>query len=109
MALNEPASRWPGPDALGDCCSFPRRLAGLSFGNQGKSAVVRTAIGRRLSSSRSRLAVVSAVGILVVSADVALVWWGRCTQTIEAHIQTTEGRGVLAVVALAAHFRLTDG
>jgi membrane protease YdiL (CAAX protease family) len=48
------------------------------------------------------LAIASAVGALVVTADLALVWWGRYQGAIE-------GRGVLAVVALAAHLRLTDG
>jgi hypothetical protein len=63
---------------------------------------MRTAIGRRLSSSRSGLAVASAVGASVVTAHLALVWWGRYSEAIE-------GRGVLAVVALAAHLWLTDG
>jgi membrane protease YdiL (CAAX protease family) len=48
------------------------------------------------------LAVASAVGISVVTADLALVCWGRYPENIE-------GRGVLAVVALAAHLRLTEG
>jgi uncharacterized protein len=63
---------------------------------------MRTALGRRLSSSRSGLAVASAVGASVVTADLALVWWGRYPEAVEA-------RGVLAVVALAAYLRLTDG
>jgi membrane protease YdiL (CAAX protease family) len=48
------------------------------------------------------LAIASAVGALVVTADLALVWWGGYPEAIE-------GRGVLAIVALAAHLRLTDG
>jgi membrane protease YdiL (CAAX protease family) len=48
------------------------------------------------------LAIASAVGGLVVTADLALVQWSPYQEAIE-------GRGVLAVVALAAHFRLTDG
>lgn len=63
---------------------------------------MRTTIGRRLSSSRNGLAVASAVGASVVTADLALVWWG-------CYPESMEGRGVLAVVALAAHLRLTDG
>jgi membrane protease YdiL (CAAX protease family) len=70
---------------------------------------MRTAIGRRLSSSRRALAAASAVGALVVTADLALVWWSRYTQTIEGYTQAVAGRGVWAVVALAAHLRLTDG
>jgi membrane protease YdiL (CAAX protease family) len=68
---------------------------------QGKTAVVRTAIGRCLGLSRSGLAVASAVGASVVTADLALVWGG--------YPEAIEGRGVLAVVALAAHLRLTGG
>jgi membrane protease YdiL (CAAX protease family) len=48
------------------------------------------------------LALASAVGASVVTAHLALVWWGR-------YLETIEGTGVLAVVALAAHLRLTDG
>jgi membrane protease YdiL (CAAX protease family) len=48
------------------------------------------------------LAIASAVGVLVVTADLALVTWGRYSEIIE-------GRGLLAVVALAAHLRLTNG
>jgi membrane protease YdiL (CAAX protease family) len=48
------------------------------------------------------LAAASAVGVTVVTADFALVWWGRYWETVEVS-------GVLAVLALAAHVRLTDG
>ena len=44
----------------------------------------------------------SAVGASVVAADLALVRWGPYAEAIEA-------RGVLAVVALVAHLRLTQG
>src|SRR5947209_3883012 len=74
----------------------------MSFCARGKFAVVRTAIGRRLGSSRSGLAAAGAVGALAVAADIALVRWGRYPSALE-------GRGVLAVVALAAQIRLTDG
>lgn len=59
---------------------------------------MRTAIGRRLSSSRSMLAVACSVVALAVTAHIALVWWGH-----------VEGQGVLAVVALAALLWLTEG
>jgi uncharacterized protein len=63
---------------------------------------MRTAIGRRLTSSRSGLALASAVGASVVTADFALVFWGGYPEALE-------GSGVLAIVALAAYLRLTDG
>jgi CAAX protease family protein len=63
---------------------------------------VRTTIGQRLSSSPGRLAAASAIATLVVAADLALVLWGR-------YSVSTEGRGVLAVLALAANVRLVQG
>jgi membrane protease YdiL (CAAX protease family) len=48
------------------------------------------------------LAAASAVGALVVAADLALICWGRYSEALY-------GRGALAVVALVAHLRLTDG
>jgi membrane protease YdiL (CAAX protease family) len=48
------------------------------------------------------LAAASAVGVLVVTADLALAWWGRYPEAIE-------GTGVLAVIAVVAQVRLTDG
>ncbi len=63
---------------------------------------MRTAIGQRLNASPGGLATASAVGALVVAADLALVYWDRYPQSIE-------GRGVLAVLALAAQFRLVNG
>jgi uncharacterized protein len=63
---------------------------------------MRTAIGQRLNSSPSGLATASTVGGLVVAADLALVCWNRYPQSIE-------GRGVLAVIALAAHLLLVGG
>jgi membrane protease YdiL (CAAX protease family) len=48
------------------------------------------------------LALACAVGTLVVTADLVLVWLGRYPEVIQL-------RGVLAVVALAALLRLTDG
>jgi membrane protease YdiL (CAAX protease family) len=48
------------------------------------------------------LAVASAVGASVVTADLALAWWSHYPEVLE-------GRAVLAVVALVAHLRLTDG
>ena len=63
---------------------------------------MRTAIGRRLGSSRRGLAAASAVGVAVVAADVAFVGWGRTPETLE-------GSWALAVFALAAHLWLTDG
>ena len=68
-----------------------------------------TIVGQRLSSNRGGLAMACAVGVLVVTADLALVWWARFKPTIEAYTQATEGRGVLAVIALAALVGLTDG
>lgn len=72
-------------------------------------AVVQTSIGRRLSSSPGRLALAGAVGAFVVVADIAVVWWGRYSGTIEDWGLAGEGRGVLAVVGLAALLMLTDG
>jgi len=63
---------------------------------------VQTAIGQHLTHSRRALAVAGAVGVLVVAADLVLVWWGRYPEAMEA-------RGVLAVVALFALLRLTGG
>jgi len=63
---------------------------------------VQTAIGRHLSLSPGTLVPASAIGILVVAADLALVWWNHYPESIQ-------GRGVLAVLALAAHLRLVQG
>jgi membrane protease YdiL (CAAX protease family) len=65
-------------------------------------SVMQTAIGQRLNSSRSRLALASVVGISVVTADFALIGWGHYPEKLE-------GSGVLAILALAAQLRLTDG
>ena len=70
---------------------------------------MRTSIGRGLGSSRSRLAVASAFGMLVVAADFTLVWCARSARTTEGYTQAIEGRWVLAVIALAALLRLNDG
>jgi membrane protease YdiL (CAAX protease family) len=48
------------------------------------------------------LAAASAIAALVVAVDLALVRWGR-------YPVSTEGRGVLAVLALAANLRLVQG
>jgi membrane protease YdiL (CAAX protease family) len=55
------------------------------------------------------LAVASAIGASVVAAHLALVGWSRYLQTMEGYLQMIEGTAVLAIVALAAHFWLTDG
>jgi membrane protease YdiL (CAAX protease family) len=44
----------------------------------------------------------SAVGVLVVAADLALVWWDHYPDSIQ-------GRGVLAILALAAQLYLVQG
>ncbi len=67
-----------------------------------KFTAVRTTIGRRLNSSRSRLHVAVAIGGLVVAADFAIISWMRYPTSIE-------GRGALAVIALVAQFRLVQG
>jgi uncharacterized protein len=48
------------------------------------------------------LATASAIAAVVVAADRALVWWNR-------YPQSTEGRSVLALIALAANLRLVQG
>jgi uncharacterized protein len=63
---------------------------------------MRTAIGQRLHSSPGRLAAATAVALLVVAADFALVLWNR-------GMVGTEGRGVLALLALAINLRLVQG
>jgi membrane protease YdiL (CAAX protease family) len=63
---------------------------------------MRTAIGQRLSSSPGGLAAASAIAAFVVAADLALVRWNR-------YPQSTEGRGVLALIALAVNLRLVQG
>jgi membrane protease YdiL (CAAX protease family) len=70
---------------------------------------VQTSIGRRLGSSRVRLALAGVCGTLAVTADVALVWWSRYSGTNEGWGLAVEGRGVFAVVSLAALLLLTDG
>jgi hypothetical protein len=63
---------------------------------------LRAAIGQRLKSSPGRLATATAVASLVVAADLALVRWNRIPVS-------TEGRGVLALLALAINLRLFLG
>lgn len=66
------------------------------------STEVRTAIGQHLNSSPAGLAAAGAVAVAVVAADFALVCWAPYPLTLE-------GRGVLAVIGLAAQFRLVNG
>lgn len=63
---------------------------------------MRTAIGERLSSSRGRLVTASVIAALVVAADLILVRWSR-------YPIDTEGRGVLAIIALAANVWIVQG
>jgi membrane protease YdiL (CAAX protease family) len=63
---------------------------------------VRTAIGQRLNSSPGALATASAFAALIVAVDLALVWWDH-------YPETTEGRCVLALLALAANLWLLQG
>jgi membrane protease YdiL (CAAX protease family) len=63
---------------------------------------MRTAIGQQLSSSSGRLATATAVAALVVAADLTLVLWNRLALS-------TEGRGVLALIALASNLWLVQG
>jgi membrane protease YdiL (CAAX protease family) len=64
--------------------------------------MAHTAIGQRLNSSPARLAAATAVASLAVAGDLALVRWGRLPES-------TEGRGVLALTALAVHLWLVRG
>jgi uncharacterized protein len=63
---------------------------------------MHTAIGQRLNSSPRRLAAATTVAFLVVAADFALVLWNRFPVAME-------GRGVLAVIALAINVQLVQG
>lgn len=63
---------------------------------------MQTTIGQGLISSRVGLAAACAVGTLAVAADLALVHWDR-------QPESTEGRGALAVLVLAAQFFLVKG
>jgi membrane protease YdiL (CAAX protease family) len=72
------------------------------FGGGARATAVRTAIGQHLNSSPVGLAAASAVGAVVVAADFALVCWDR-------YLLSIEGRGALAVIALAAQLRLVNG
>jgi membrane protease YdiL (CAAX protease family) len=63
---------------------------------------VRTAIGQHLRSSPAALATALAVAAAVIAADFALVCSGD-------YLLCVEGRGALAVLALAAQVRLVTG
>src|SRR5437870_541992 len=63
---------------------------------------MRTAIGHGLNSSPGALASASALAVLVVATDLVLVCWNH-------YPESTEGRGVLALIALAANIRLVQG
>ena len=63
---------------------------------------MHTAIGERLSSSRDGMITAGALAVLVVAADLTLVQWG-------GYPIGTEGRGVVAIFALAANVWLVQG
>ena len=63
---------------------------------------MRTMIGRQLDSSHSRLIAAGTIGLLVVVADFAMIWW-------MPYPFQFQGRGALAVIALVAHFWLVGG
>jgi hypothetical protein len=63
---------------------------------------MRTAIGERLSPSCGGLVTASAIAALVVAADLTLVRRGRYPISME-------GRGVLAIIAMAANVWLVQG
>ena len=63
---------------------------------------MKTIIGEFLISSRRRLAIATAIGLLIVAADIILVCWGH-------HSYNIQGRGALAVFGLAVYVRLVDG
>ena len=63
---------------------------------------MRTAIGQSLNASPGRLTAAVTVAVLVVACDLALVLW-------DYHPESTEGRGTLALLALATLFWLVRG
>ena len=61
-----------------------------------------TTIGRRLHDSPLSLIIATVVGMVAIVADLALVWWNHYPESIE-------GRGVVALVGLAANLYLVRG
>jgi uncharacterized protein len=67
-----------------------------------ETTIVRTAIGVRLNSSPCRLSTAIVITFLVVAIDLALIRWDR--QPV-----STQGRYVLALIALAINLWLVQG
>jgi uncharacterized protein len=63
---------------------------------------MQTAIGRQLRESRRDLLAATALTVLAIIADLALIWWNR-------GFGTSQERWALALVAFAAQVRLAGG